>query len=325
MFSIEQILNEIETEIRKTNFYLSPQNLFDPIKYTLSIGGKRIRPLLVILAHNIYNPNIEAVIKPAVGIEVFHNFTLLHDDLMDQADKRRNKLTVHKKWNTNTAILSGDAMIISAYQFIGETPRPYLKNILKLFSQTALEICCGQQYDMDFEQCDNVSEGEYIEMIRLKTAVLIACCLKMGAIIGGAPENETDMLYRFGIYLGLSFQLQDDLLDVYGNTNTFGKNIGGDILCDKKTFLLINAIAAADEDQKLKMEYYKDPSNKFTPEEKIQSYTKIYNQLHIKEITQNKINFFYKLAMDELCNSEIKQERLSELRKFCNILMLRES
>jgi len=244
---------------------------------------------------------------------------------MDQADKRRNKPTVHKKWNTNTAILSGDAMVISAYQFIGETPEPYLKEILKLFSQTALEICCGQQYDMDFEQRDNVAESEYIEMIRLKTAVLIACCLKTGAIIGGAPKNEAELLYRFGINLGLSFQLQDDLLDVYGDTNTFGKNIGGDILCDKKTFLLINAIALADEDQIRKMDYYKNPANKFTNEEKIQSHTDIYNQLNIKEITQQKINFFYELAMNELNNSEINHDKLSELRKLCNILMLRES
>ena len=325
MLPIEQILNEVELEIGKINFDLHPQNLFDPIKYTLSLGGKRIRPSLALLACNIYNPGIDDVLKPAVGLEIFHNFTLLHDDLMDQADKRRNKPTVHKKWNTNTAILSGDAMVISAYQFIGETPEPYLKEILKLFSQTALEICCGQQYDMDFEQRDDVTESEYIEMIRLKTAVLIACCLKTGAIIGGAPKNEAELLYRFGINLGLSFQLQDDLLDVYGDTNTFGKNIGGDILCDKKTFLLINAIALADEDQIRKMDYYKNPANKFTNEEKIQSYTDTYNQLNIKEITQQKINFFYELAMNELNNSEINHDKLSELRKLCNILMLRES
>jgi len=325
MLSIEQILNEVESEIGKVKFDLPPQNLFDPIKYTLALGGKRIRPCLALLACNIFNPSIDDVIKPAVGLEVFHNFTLLHDDLMDQADKRRNELTVHKKWNTNTAILSGDAMVISAYRFIGETPETYLKKILKLFSQTALEICCGQQFDMDFEQRDNVTESEYLEMIRLKTAVLLACCLKTGAIIGGAPAKEAELLYRFGINLGLSFQLQDDLLDVYGDTNTFGKNIGGDILCDKKTFLLINAVASANESQMQKMEYYKDPENIFTPEEKIQSYTEIYNQLNIREITQCKINYYYELAMNELDNSELKQDDLSELKKLCNILMLRES
>ena len=325
MLSIEQILNKVESEINKINFDLPPQNLFDPIKYTLALGGKRIRPSLAILACNIYNQNIENALKPAIGLEVFHNFTLLHDDLMDQADKRRNQQTVHKKWNTNTAILSGDAMVISAYQLIGETPEPFLKRILDLFSQTALEICCGQQYDMDYEQRDIVSEDEYIEMIRLKTAVLIACSLKTGAILGGASEKDADLLYRFGIHIGLSFQLQDDLLDVYGDTKTFGKNIGGDILCDKKTFLLISAIAAANKEQQYRMEYFKNPANTFTQEEKIQSYTEIYNQLNIKEITQQKINGFYELAMSELDNLEIKPERLSELRKFCNMLTQRES
>ena len=325
MLSIEQVLNKVESEISKIYFDLPPRNLFDPIEYTLALGGKRIRPSLTLLACNMYNQNIESVLKPAIGLEMFHNFTLLHDDLMDQADKRRNQPTVHKKWNTNTAILSGDAMVISSYQLISETPEPFLKEILELFSQTALEICCGQQYDMDFEQRDDVSEDEYIEMIRLKTAVLIACCLKAGAIIGGAPKKDAELLYRFGIYIGLSFQLQDDLLDVYGDTKTFGKNIGGDILCDKKTFLLISAVAKAGKEQKYKMEYYKNPANTFTPKKKIQSYTEIYNQLNIKEITQQKIHYFYELAMNELDGLEIRTEQLSELKKFCNILTLRES
>ena len=326
MLSTEQILDRVESEISKINFDLPPQNLFDPIKYTLALGGKRIRPSLTLLACDIYNHNnIEDVIKPAIGLEVFHNFTLLHDDLMDQANKRRNQPTVHKKWNTNTAILSGDAMVIAAYQFMGETQEPFLKNILKIFSQTALEICCGQQYDMDFEKLDNVSEEQYLEMIRLKTAVLIACCLKTGAIIGGASEKDADILYRFGMHIGLSFQLQDDLLDVYGDTKTFGKNIGGDILCDKKTFLLINAIALAGKEQKYKLEYFKNTANTFTPDEKIKAYTEIYNQLNIKDITQAKINSFYELAMNELADLEVEQEKLSELKKFCNTLMLRKS
>jgi len=325
MLSVEQILNKVEAEINKIRFDLQPQSLFKPIEYTLQLGGKRIRPSLALLACNIYSQYIEDVIKPALGLEVFHNFTLLHDDLMDQADKRRNKATVHKKWNTNSAILSGDAMVIAAYQLVGETPEPFLKKILSLFSQTALEICCGQQYDMDFEQTDNVSEEQYLEMIRLKTAVLIACCLKTGAIIGGASKKDAEILYRFGIYTGLSFQLQDDLLDVYGDTKTFGKNIGGDILCDKKTFLLINAIIRADEKQKTEMEYFRNPANTFTPEEKIKSYTEIYNQLNIKEITQQKINNLFELAMNELSCLKADPERLSGLKQFSNMLMLRES
>jgi len=325
MLTIEQILNRVESEISKIYFDLPPRGLFEPIEYTLALGGKRIRPSLALLACNIYSPNIEDAIKPAMGLEVFHNFTLLHDDLIDQADKRRNKPTVHKKWNTNTAILSGDAMVIAAYQFIGETPEPFLNKILSLFSQTALEICCGQQYDVDFEKCENVSEEQYIEMIRLKTAVLIACCLKTGAIIGGASEEDAKHLYRFGIYIGLSFQLQDDLLDVYGDTKTFGKNIGGDILCDKKTFLLINAIALANEEQKAKMEYFKSTANAFTSEEKIRSYTEVYDQLNIKDITQQKINELYGLAMKELNHLGVESDKLSELKRFSNMLMQRES
>ncbi len=325
MLSIGQVLDKVESEINKINFDQSPSCLFEPIKYILALGGKRIRPSMTIIACNMYNNNIEQAIKPALGMEVFHNFTLLHDDLMDQADKRRNKPTVHKKWNTNTAILSGDAMVIAAYQLIGETSEPYLNKILSLFSQTALEICCGQQYDMDFEKRNDVTEDEYIEMIRLKTAVLIACCLKTGAIIGGAHESDAEHLYNFGINIGLAFQLQDDLLDVYGNTETFGKNIGGDILCDKKTFLLINAINLAGEEQKDKMEHFKNPLNTFTPNEKITAYTEIYNQLNIKQITQQKINNLYELAMNELSKLTTNTASLSELKKFCNMLMQRES
>jgi geranylgeranyl diphosphate synthase type II len=277
------------------------------------------------MACNIYKENVEEAIKPAIGLEVFHNFTLLHDDLMDQADKRRNQPTVHKKWNTNTAILSGDAMLIAACRFIGETAEPYLKNILDLFSKTALDICCGQQYDMDFEKRDNVSEDEYIEMIRLKTAILIACCIKTGAIIGGASENDAEHLYRFGIYIGLAFQLQDDLLDVYGDTKTFGKNIGGDILCDKKTFLLINAKTLANDEQKAQMAYFQNPANNYTPEEKISAYTKIYDQLHIKDITQQRMNSLYELSIHELANLNVAPDSLIELKKMGNLLIQRES
>ncbi|MDR0573611.1 MAG: polyprenyl synthetase family protein [Tannerella sp.] len=325
MLSVEQVLERVKSEIDKMDFDMSPRCLFEPIKYILALGGKRIRPSMTIIACNIYNGNIEEAIKPALGMEVFHNFTLLHDDLMDQADKRRNKPTVHKKWNTNTAILSGDAMVIAAYQLIGETSESHLSKILNLFSQTALEICCGQQYDMDFERRNDVAQDEYIEMIRLKTAVLMACCLKTGAIIGGAPESDAEYLYNFGINIGLAFQLQDDLLDVYGNTETFGKNIGGDILCNKKTFLLINAVNHANKEQKDKIEYFKNPLNTFTPEEKIKAYTEIYNQLKIKDITQVRINNLYEHAMNELSKLTASTASLSELKRFCNMLMQRES
>lgn len=325
MLSYEQILTRLEPEFNKIDFDRSPRCLFEPIEYTLTLGGKRIRPCLTLMACNIYRENVEKAINPALGLEVFHNFTLLHDDLMDQADKRRNKSTVHKKWDTNTAILSGDAMLIMAYRLIGETQAPFLKRILDLFSQTALEICCGQQYDMEFEKREDVSEDEYIEMIRLKTAVLIACCMKTGAIVGGASEKEAEHLYRFGIYMGLAFQLQDDLLDVYGNAEIFGKNIGGDILCDKKTFLLINAMTLANKEQKKKMAFFKDPSNAYTAEEKISAYTHIYNQLNIKDITQQKMNSLYQLAINELTHLSVDKELITEINKISNLLMQRES
>ena len=324
MLSYSQIAEIIEAEISQIDFDLSPRELFEPIRYTLALGGKRIRPVLTLIACNIFDGNIEKAVNPALGMEVFHNFTLLHDDLMDQADKRRRQPTVHKKWNTNTAILSGDAMLIAAYRLIGATAEPYLKSILQLFSQTALEICCGQQYDMAFEKRATVTEDEYFEMIRLKTAVLIACCLKAGAITGGAPCMDADRLYRFGIFTGLAFQLQDDLLDVYGNTETFGKNLGGDILCNKKTFLLINAINLADHQQKKAMDFFMNPSHTFTPEEKIQTFTEIYNQLNIRYITQQRINGLYTLAMDELNRLETNQAALTELKNYCSRLIQRE-
>jgi geranylgeranyl diphosphate synthase type II len=323
MLSFEQILTKVETEISKIYFMEKPRSLFEPIEYTLSIGGKRIRPALTVMACNIFSENVENAVKAALGLEVFHNFTLLHDDLMDKADKRRNKQTVHIKWNDNTAILSGDAMLIAAYQLIGEVPEPYLKKSLDLFSRTALEICCGQQYDMEFEKRDDVSEEEYIEMIRLKTAVLIACCLKTGATIGGASDGDAEYLYRFGIFIGLAFQLQDDLLDVYGDEKTFGKSIGGDILCNKKTFLLINALKLADHEQKASMKYFEDRTGKYKPEEKIKVFTEIYNQLNIKNLTLEKINFYYEKAINELNKIKIAKAGLTELYKISEILMYR--
>jgi geranylgeranyl diphosphate synthase type II len=325
MLSFEQVLTGLDAEFNSIDFDRSPRCLFEPVEYTLALGGKRIRPCLTLMACNIYKEEIEDAVNPALGLEVFHNFTLLHDDLMDQADKRRNKPAVHKKWNTNTAILSGDAMLIMAYQLIGKTREPYLKNVLDLFSKTALEICCGQQYDMIFEKRNDVSVEEYMEMIRLKTAVLIACCAKVGAIVGGASEEDAEHLYRFGIYMGLAFQLQDDLLDVYGDAETFGKNIGGDILCEKKTFLLINALALANEEQKAKMAFFKDPTNAYTPEEKIEAYTGVYNQLNIKALTQQKINSLHLLAVNELAHLNVDKDSLVEINKISNMLMQRES
>ncbi len=324
MLSFSEILQRIETEISHLNFDYPPKSLYAPIEYVLSLGGKRIRPSLVLMACNLYKGNVDDAIYPALGIEVFHNFTLLHDDLMDKADKRRNKQTVHKVWNENAAILSGDAMLIEAYRLIGKTNPNYRKKIFDLFTDTALEICGGQQYDMEFESRTNVTEAEYIEMIRLKTAVLLACSLKTGAIVGGASEDDANHLYNFGINIGLAFQLQDDLLDVYGDTATFGKNIGGDICCNKKTFLLIHAFELASPEQKVILTDWIDKTH-FIPAEKIEAFTSIYSELHLKEITTTKMQEYYDEAMHQLSQLDIAPEKLVILKDTSNRLMNRQS
>ena len=227
-----------------------PQGLYAPIRYVLSLGGKRIRPVLMLMAYNLYREDVKPCLMPAIGLETYHNFTLLHDDLMDRAEMRRGKACVHRKWNDNTAILSGDNMLVLAFQYMMQCDEAKMPAVMRIFARTAIEIDEGQQYDIDFETRNDVTEAEYIEMIRLKTSVLLACALQIGATLAGASEKDTQALYRFGENLGLAFQLQDDYLDVYGDPKVFGKKIGGDILCDKKTFMLINALLhASDEDR----------------------------------------------------------------------------
>lgn len=323
MIPFTEILQRIEIEIKNLPFSYPPKSLYEPIKYILMLGGKRIRPAFTLMACNLYKDNIDEAIYPALGWEVFHNFTLLHDDLMDKADMRRKKPTVHKVWNENTAILSGDAMLIAAYQLIGQTASGYLKEVLNLFTQTALEICGGQQYDMEFESRKDVTEEEYLEMIRLKTAVLLAACLKTGAIMGGASSADAERLYLFGINIGLAFQLQDDLLDVYGNPETFGKNIGGDILCNKKTFLLINALSRADDVQKRTLEKWLNKSS-FNPEEKIALFTNIYNELEIKKLTEEKMRFYYNKGITNLESLDVAKNKLVVLKEVASMLMGRK-
>lgn len=324
MLSFNEILQKIENVISQLSFEYPPKSLYDPIEYILSLGGKRIRPALTLMACNLYKENVDNAINPALGIEVFHNFTLLHDDLMDKADKRRNKPTVHKVWNDNTAILSGDAMLIAAYQLIGKTKPEHLKEVFDLFTATALEICGGQQYDMEFESRTDVTEPEYMEMIRLKTAVLLACSLKTGAIIGGASKEDATHLYEFGINIGLAFQLQDDLLDVYGDTATFGKNIGGDIICNKKTFMLIHAFELASTEQKEILNNWIS-KNTFVPAEKIEAVTTIYNELLLKDIVTAKMQEYYDKAMEHLTELNVPAEKLTILKEVTNHLMYRQS
>ena len=321
MRTFEEICRTIEEALARLTFDQPPRSLFDPITYTLSLGGKRIRPALALMACDLFGGKNEDVLQPALGLEVFHNFTLLHDDLMDEADRRRDKPTVHKLWNPNVAILSGDAMLICAYQLVAKAND---KAILELFSRTALEICAGQQYDMEFESRSDVTEEEYLEMIRLKTAVLLACALKVGAMIGGASAADADALYDYGIHIGLAFQLQDDLLDVYGDPKTFGKNIGGDILCNKKTFLLINALSVASEEQRQVMEDWMARKT-YDAQEKIAAFTNLYNELSIRDLTECRIEDYYRMANEDLARLSIAPETLSVLKGTCDRLMKRKS
>lgn len=323
MFKFEEIQNIINIEIEKLNFNTEPVELYEPISYVLSGNGKRLRPCLTLLSCNLFSEDIKTAVKPAVGIEMFHNFTLLHDDIMDKADLRRNKPTVHKKWNDNVAILSGDAMMIKAYEFFFDLkPEVFIKAI-EIFNKAALQVCEGQQYDMNFETQNNVTSDNYLQMITLKTAVLLAAALKIGAIIGGASDSDADLLYNFGINLGIAFQLQDDYLDVYGDAKTFGKQIGGDIVSNKKTYMLISAIEIAKGEIKDKLLGLLN--NKYVePDEKIIEVTAIYNELDIPELTKKKLNYYHNLAINNINLVSASNEKKMELSNLSCKLLKRE-
>lgn len=275
------------------------------------------------MACNLFSDDLQPAINTSLGLEIFHNFTLLHDDIMDRANVRRGQPTVHTKWNDNTAILSGDVMQIASYQFIARTPEAYLKKVLDLFSQTAEEICEGQQYDVDFEKLEHVEAEEYLEMIRLKTAVLLGCALKTGAWVGGAGEEDAQYLYDFGINIGLAFQLKDDLLDVYGNESTFGKKIGGDILCNKKTYLLIHALQLAKGNNAASLHNWLNITNEKLSLQKIEAVTSLFNTLGVKEICEDKMEFFYTMAIAHLDKVNVAEYKKQELRKIAAKLMFR--
>lgn len=271
-------------------------------------GGKRLRPVLTLMAYNLYRDDIGKALKSAIGIEIFHNYTLLHDDVMDDAELRRGRLTVHKKWNSNVAILSGDAAAITAYKYIENCEDKYLRQVIDGFNQVAMDVCKGQQYDMEFESRNDVTEEEYIHMIYLKTSVLIAGSLRHGALIAGAPAHEYNALYDFGGYLGLVFQLQDDFLDVYGDVAEFGKKIGGDILENKKTYLLIKALEQAGEEEKARLWEWLNNKNA-DPGEKIKAVTEIYNRLQVPELTRCTIDLYLEKSREALRKVEVPEER----------------
>jgi geranylgeranyl diphosphate synthase type II len=323
MYPYKELQNIINNEIEQLNFNIEPFELYKPIEYVLSGKGKRLRPVLALIACNLFSDEINEAINPAIGLEVFHNFTLLHDDIMDKADIRRNMPTVHKKWNDNTAILSGDAMMIKAYEFFFFLKPEILSKVLPVFNKTALQVCEGQQFDMEFETRINVTAEEYLQMITLKTAVLLAASLKIGAIIGGASEKDANLLYDFGINLGIAFQLQDDYLDVYGDVKTFGKQIGGDIVSNKKTYMLISAMEKANyEDKKQLFELIN--STDIENSRKIKEVTEIYNQLNIPLILKNKLEYFHNLALINLKQIAVKDESKNILSQLSKELIIRE-
>ena len=306
------IINEAIVNIK---YKQSPDELYAPMRYILDLGGKRIRPSLTLLACNVFSENVSSAVDAAVALEVFHNFTLVHDDIMDNANLRRGEPTIHSKWNNNIAILSGDGMCIKAYEQLSKCPTEYFKAVFDVFNKTALEVCEGQQFDMNFEHLDSVTEAQYLIMISLKTSVLLAACMKIGAITGGASEKDAELMYRFGHSMGLGFQLQDDLLDVYGNEATFGKEIGKDIVANKKTFLLIKALDLANDRQRTELKHWITVSN-YNREEKIKAVTEIYNQLSIKELTIAAINGYFDDAQNQLNAVSADEERKVELKKF---------
>lgn len=321
MKTADELLQLINRYLDSLPYDRKPASLYAPIKYVLSMGGKRIRPTLMLLAYNLFKDDPEKILSSACALETYHNYTLLHDDLMDNADVRRGQPTVHKKWNANLAVLSGDSMLVLAYQRMTECDC-HLAEVLRLFTETALEIGEGQQMDMEFETRNDVREEEYIEMIRLKTSVLLACAMKIGALLADAPADDADNLYRFGEKIGLAFQLQDDYLDVYGDPAVFGKAIGGDIVSNKKTYMLINAFNRADNAQRDELERWIRATD-FDRQEKVKAVTGLYDEMGIDRLAQQKIAGYFNESKTYLDRVGVSDERKSELMRYAQRMMKR--
>lgn len=322
MKTADELLQLINRYLDSLPYDRKPASLYAPIKYVLSMGGKRIRPTLMLLAYNLFKDDPEKILSSACALETYHNYTLLHDDLMDNADVRRGQPTVHKKWNANLAVLSGDSMLVLAYQRMTECDS-HLAEVLRLFTETALEIGEGQQMDMEFETRNDVREEEYIEMIRLKTSVLLACAMKIGALLADAPADDADNLYRFGEKIGLAFQLQDDYLDVYGDPAVFGKAIGGDIVSNKKTYMLINAFNRADNAQRAELERWIRATD-FDRQEKVKAVTGLYDEMGIDRLAQQKIAGYFNESKTYLDRVGVSDERKSELMRYAQRMMKRQ-
>lgn len=323
MSQIEVFKSALDKEIEQHSYGLSPAELYEPIQYLMDLQGKRLRPLLTLLSVNLFSDDWKEALQPAHAVEVFHNFTLMHDDIMDKAPVRRGSPTVHMKWNENTAILSGDVMLVKAYQLFLNLPADMLPEVLRRFSKTAAEVCEGQQLDMNFETARQVSIADYIEMIRLKTSVLLGFALELGALVGRADRKCTEKLYEAGVNMGLGFQLMDDLLDVYGDPEKFGKQVGGDIISNKKTYLYLRALELSGQETRTELtELFSgipaDGSGK------IKRVTAIYNNLNIREITGQLIASYFDKAIEAIGSLPADEDRKQQLLTFIVYLMNRD-
>ena len=324
MQKIQQYITLINQELADISYQKEPKELYLPIKYSLELGGKRLRPALLLLANDLFGGKTEHAINAALAIEIFHNFTLVHDDIMDNAPLRRNNPTVYKKWNTNIAILSGDVMFVNAIQFLAKSNPTYLVEILNIFNTTAIEVCEGQQLDMNFEKLNNVTIDQYINMIELKTAVLLAASLKIGAVLAHAKPEDANHIYEFGKNLGIAFQLMDDILDLYGDPKKFGKQIGGDVLANKKTYLLLKAQELAKNELKNELNFCLN-SAVLDKESKVKRVTKIFDSLNIKQKAEAEMNLFYNTALAHLDSINVPQDKKQVFEDFAKTLMNRES
>jgi geranylgeranyl diphosphate synthase, type II len=323
MYNYSELKKIVDKAIVNLAYNTEAENLIDPVKYILSMGGKRLRPVLSLISLNLFSDHIDDGIMPATGLEVFHNFTLVHDDIMDRAPVRRNLETVHTKWDVNQAVLSGDVMAFIANECFLQTPRKYLGKVFRVYNKAAIEVCVGQQLDIDFEKIALISEAEYLRMIGLKTAALLAASAKIGAIIGGADEKDSDLLYEFGRNIGIAFQIQDDLLDSYGDARVFGKISGGDIVANKKTFLFVKALDVAGVNhQKRLQEIF--ARNDADPEKKVREVIEIYDSLNIKSLTENLANEHIEIALSQLEKVNVKKERKEEIEQIATSLIGRD-
>lgn len=323
MFQISELQAFINQRIAATQYPPTPKELYEPISYIMALGGKRIRPTLMLMACNLYTDDILPALDTAVAIEVFHNFTLMHDDIMDMAPLRRGKPTVHEKWNTNVAILSGDTMLVEAYKLFLSSDTSLLPDILSVFNKTAVEVCEGQSIDMYFETNEQVTITEYINMIRLKTSVLVGAALKIGALLGGAGKADANLLYEFGVNLGLAFQLQDDILDIYGDPEKFGKQVGGDIIANKKTYLLIKAKELAEDNDATSLQSWLQSDEPAT--DKVNAVTAIYNRLGVRTLAEQAMNAYSAKALESLDKLSVPAGRMALLKQFAEKLLFRQS